>query len=227
MEGQATRNSGLIQAVFFDLDGTLYDRDAAVLQTAHSQFEAFRWDLGNVTQSVFVERLVALDAHGHNRTPRLHHVLAEELGFSSMVADGLETHFRSNFPKSCRLSPDTLATLKTLRTRGLKVGMITNGPTYWQTLKIESMGIAPLFDAILISGSEGIEKPDPRIFARAVERCGVTASESMFVGDHPEADILGAKAAGLVPIWKRMAYWSVPDEVQRIERISEILPLIG
>ena len=217
----------MIQAVFFDLDGTLYDRDAAVLHIAHSQFEAFRGDLGNVTQSVFVERLVTLDAHGHNRTPQLHHVLAEDLGFSSMVADGLETHFRSNFPKSCRLSPDTLATLKTLRTRGLKVGMITNGPTHWQTLKIESMGIAPLFDAILISGTEGIEKPDPRIFARAVERCGVTASESMFVGDHPVVDIRGAEAAGLFPVWKRMAYWEAPDGVVAIEQISEILRLIS
>src|SRR4030095_6760348 len=165
MEGHATRNTRLIQAVFFDLDVTLYDRETAVLHVAHSQFEAFREDLGNVTQSVFFERLVSLDSHGHNRTPQLHHVLAADLGFSSTVADGLETHFRSNFPKSCRLSPDTLATLKTLRTRGLKVGMITNGPTDWQTLKIESMGIAPLFDQILISGSGGIEKPDPRIFA--------------------------------------------------------------
>ena len=217
----------MIQAVFFDLDGTLYDRDAAVLQTAHSQFEAFREDLGNVTRSAFIERLVTLDAHGHNRTPQLHHVLAKDFGFSSMVADGLETHFRSNFPKSCRVSPDTLATLQTLRTRGLKLGMITNGPTHWQTLKIESMGIAPLFDAILISGTEGIEKPDPRIFARAVERCGVTASESMFVGDHPEADIRGAEAAGLVPIWKRMSYWEAPDGVAAIERISEILRLIS
>ena len=116
---------------------------------------------------------------------------------------------------------------KTLRRRSLKTGVITNGPSYWQSLKIEAMGIAPLFDTVLISENEGFGKPDARIFSRAVERCGVTASESMFVGDHPEADILGAKAAGLVPVWKRMDYWNVPDEVQRIERISEILPLIG
>lgn len=157
----------------------------------------------------------------------LHHELAREFGLPDSLGDRLEEYFRARYPQFCRVTDDTRATLETLRRRSLKTGVITNGPTYWQTLKIEAMGIAPLFDTVLISENEGIGKPDARIFALAVERCGVTASESMFVGDHPEADILGAKAAGLVPIWKRMSYWSVPDEVQRIDRISEILPLIG
>lgn len=215
----------MIRAVLFDLDGTLYDRDAAIIRTAELQYAAFRHDLAHVQESDFIERLVTLDGHGHKRTPRLHHQLAVDLGFSEHVADRLETFFRSNYPQSCQVTEDTLHTLATLRSRGIRLGIITNGPTQWQGLKIEVLGIAPLFDAIVISGSEGIEKPDPRIFALALERCGAVATESMFVGDHPEADVQGARGAGLTPVWKRMEYWDVPVDVARIDVLSELLNL--
>jgi putative hydrolase of the HAD superfamily len=102
--------------------------------------------------------------------------------------------------------------------------VITNGPTAWQTRKLDALGIASRFDTILISEAEGIQKPDPRIFARALDRCGVAASDAMFVGDHPHADIDGAVAAGLRPVWKRMPYWKVDDDVLSIDALSEILP---
>jgi putative hydrolase of the HAD superfamily len=92
--------------------------------------------------------------------------------------------------------------------------------------KIEKTGVAPFFDAILVSDAEGIQKPDPRIFARALERCSVDAGESLFVGDHPEADIMGAKNAGLQPVWKRKPYWEVPDDVPRIDQLSEVLSMV-
>jgi putative hydrolase of the HAD superfamily len=215
----------MIRAVFFDLDGTLYDRDRAILQVAERQFDAFREELALISKRVFLEHLVALDGHGHNRTPRLHHVLAQTLGFSNDLADQLENYFRTHYAGFCTVTDDTRTTLETLKAQGVKLGIITNGPTQWQSHKVESMGIASLFDTILISGSEGVEKPDPRIFARALERCGVLPVESMFVGDHPEADIAGAKSAGLLPVWKQMAYWDAPPDVARIEKLSELLSL--
>jgi putative hydrolase of the HAD superfamily len=116
--------------------------------------------------------------------------------------------------------------LKTLRERGKKLGLITNGPTEWQSRKIECMGLAPLFDAVVISEAEGVRKPDPRIFERALERCGVRADESMFVGDPPEIDIQGAVGAGLVPVWKAAPYWQAPDHILRIDQLSELLLLL-
>ncbi len=139
----------MIRAIFFDLDGTLYDRDAAILQMAEEQFDAFRHELG-VEKSAFVERLIELDGHGHYRTPRLHHVLAESLGLSAEVGDKLDAYFRSHYPALCKLSNDSLVTLTTLREKGMKLGIITNGPTEWQNRKIACMGIESLFDTILI-----------------------------------------------------------------------------
>jgi putative hydrolase of the HAD superfamily len=217
--------ASMICAVLFDLDGTLYDRDAAILRMAEEQFEEFQDELG-VLKHEFVERLLKLDGHGHNRIPHLHHVLAQELGFDGGVADRLEEYFRCHYPSQCRLSQDTLETLSSLRASGQTLGLVTNGPTQWQTRKLECMGIASLFDAILISEAEGIQKPDPQIFRRAVERCSSIASETMFVGDHPEIDIQGAKGAGLVPVWKAVPYWQVSSDVLRINNLSELLSLI-
>src|SRR5262245_14989421 len=149
----------MINAVFFDLDGTLYDRDAAILRMAEEQFEQFRYEL-RVDRSVFLDRLVELDAHGHNRAPRLHHLLGEILGFNAEVADRMEALFRLRYPVYCGISEDNLSTLIALRASGRRLGIITNGPTDWQSRKIESMGIASLFDTILISETEGVKKPD-------------------------------------------------------------------
>lgn len=217
----------MIRAVLFDFDGTLYDRDAAIIRLAELQFEKFATQLPHVNQSSFVERVVALDNHGHGRPMGFHHRLAEELGLPQRIAEELEAFFRSDYPRCCRMTEDTLATLKTLRGRGMKLGIITNGPSVWQRRKIDAVGIAPLFDTIVISGNEGVEKPDPRIFELATQRCGVLAAESIFVGDHPEADVAGAKSAGLIPVWARKDYWEVPSDVARIDRISDVLELVG
>jgi putative hydrolase of the HAD superfamily len=215
----------MISAVLFDLDGTLYDRDAAIRRLAEEQFEAFQAEL-RVDKDTFLDHLIKLDGHGHNRRPHLHHALAEVLGFGTDVANRLDEYFRSHYPDHCRLSPDTLETLGSLRASGRKLGLITNGPTQWQSRKIECMGLAPLFDTILISEAEGIEKPNPHIFKRGVERCGSVASEAMFVGDHPEIDIEGAKGAGLVPVWKTVPYWQVSSDILIINNLSELPALV-
>jgi FMN phosphatase YigB (HAD superfamily) len=63
-------------------------------------------------------------------------------------------------------------------------------------------------------------------FTLARERCEVDASEAVFVGDHPQADVAGARAAGLIAVWKRVPYWQMPfQDVLVVDHLSEILPL--
>lgn len=215
-----------IRGVFFDLDGTLYDRDTAIVRLAEAQFHAFSLELKAIGKDRYVERVLELDNHGHDRTARFHYVVAESFGLSSELGDRLEEFFRQRYPGYCNLPEDSLQTLATLRERGFKLGVITNGPTFWQGLKIENMGLPKHVDTILISEREGIGKPDPRIFVRAAERCGVEPSESMFVGDNPKADIEGARSAGFLPVWKRTKYWNAADDVARIDNLSELLSML-
>lgn len=59
------------------------------------------------------------------------------------------------------------------------------------------------FDTILISEIEGISKPDLRIFRRACEQLNTDPAQAVYVGDHPEVDVAGARAAGMRTVWRR------------------------
>ena len=62
---------------------------------------------------------------------------------------------------------------------------------------LEGLGIAAQLDAIVLPSDARAAKPDRRIFALALERLGVAASEALFVGDDAQDDLEGAHAAGL------------------------------
>lgn len=68
-------------------------------------------------------------------------------------------------------------------------------------LLLEDAGIAPLLGTIVDSTVVGVAKPDPRIFALALERLDATADSTIFVGDSLDKDIAGARAAGLHTAW--------------------------
>jgi Haloacid dehalogenase-like hydrolase len=92
-------------------------------------------------------------------------------------------------------------TLTALQAQGIRLGIVANGRAQGQHTKIARLGIRPYLSAVIISEAVQIEKPNPRIFARALAEVGCQASQAWFVGDHPVNDILGAAAAGLQPIW--------------------------
>jgi len=217
----------VIRAVLFDLDGTLYDRDAVMAAVARDQFAAFEDQLNGIDRDTFVERLLALDDHGYANRGQLYEAAAAALGLRGSIAAELASQFWDCYARACALPDDTSVTLQALRQQGTRLGVVTNGPTAWQSRKLDVLGLSTFFDVVVISESEGLTKPDPRIFARAVERIGIAPGEAMFVGDHPEIDVAGARAAGLIPVWKRMPYWTMPfDDVRVVDRLSEILPLI-
>lgn len=216
----------MIRGVFFDLDGTLYDRDEAIRRIGEEQYDAFREEF-HIEKPVFLAKLLELDCHGHGRAPKLHHALGALLGFDAATADRLEDYFRSRYPGTLKMTNDTAQTLHILRASGKKLGIVTNGPSEWQRRKIDSLNLTAMVDTIVVSGEEGVDKPDPRIFALALDRSGLEAGECLFVGDHPAADVQGALNAGLLPVWKRMPYWEPPQGVPAIDRISEVLRMIG
>ena len=131
----------------------------------------------------------------------------------SGVAETLLDDYRAGFPNACLLFPDAVQTLSRLRTSGLKLGLITNGSVRMQSRKLQCLALSPLFDTILISDAEGISKPDRQIFHRALERLNANPAQAVFVGDHPEVDVAGARAAGMQAIWRRdprVTQWSRP-----------------
>lgn len=95
---------------------------------------------------------------------------------------------------------ETDAVLRRLQGR-YRLGMVTNGAPDLQREKIEGARLAPYFDAIVISGDVGVGKPDPHIFAVALERLGARRDGAVMIGNSLAADITGAARAGIRRIW--------------------------
>ena len=104
--------------------------------------------------------------------------------------------------------------------------MITNGRTVFQSRSIEGLGIESYFDTILISEAEQTRKPQPEIFQRAVSRLKATVDTSVYIGDNPQADIIGAKNAGMKAVWKRNKFWTQPKEADAIIDELDEIPII-
>jgi putative hydrolase of the HAD superfamily len=81
------------------------------------------------------------------------------------------------------------------------VAVVTNGPPDIQRLKIEQTGIRTYLSAIVISGELGKGKPDPAVFAHALDRMGASPEKTLMIGDSWERDVEGALAAGLRAVW--------------------------
>jgi putative hydrolase of the HAD superfamily len=89
--------------------------------------------------------------------------------------------------------------LEALRSAGLRLGVVSNFEEWLERL-LEQLGVRPYFDVRVISGVEGLEKPDPAIFRLAAARAGVEPERSVYVGDNPEFDVEPALGVGMFPV---------------------------
>jgi putative hydrolase of the HAD superfamily len=95
--------------------------------------------------------------------------------------------------------PGAVETVRGLRRRGYRVGVVSNAEGRVEA-DLASAGFDGLLETVVDSHHVGIEKPDPGIFAIALERLGVRADSTVFVGDVPAVDLDGARAAGIFPL---------------------------
>jgi len=213
-----------VRAVVFDLDGTLLDRRRSFARFVRDQWERFAHALRTVDPEQYVQTLVKLDRDGYGPRKELFTGMIARFELPAGLAETLLSDYRSGFPGACLLFPDAAQTLSSLRASGLKLGLITNGSVRMQSRKLECLALQPLFDTILISDAEGISKPDRRIFHRALDRLSANPAQSAFVGDHPEVDVAGARAAGMQAIWRRDPNVSGMVEADAvIEELSDLL----
>jgi putative hydrolase of the HAD superfamily len=95
-----------------------------------------------------------------------------------------------------RVFADVMPVLDGLRARSVRAGVISNWD-YRLTKLLESTGLRAHLDPVLISANEGIAKPDPALFRRALDRIGIPADRVAFVGDHVDLDLEPARAVGM------------------------------
>ena len=217
-----------LRAVVFDLDGTLLDRRLSFERFMQGQWKRFSRVLQSVDEAQYVQTVIEFDGEGYAPRSELFASTLERFQLPSELAETLLRDYRAGFPGACVLFPDALQTLVSLRAAGLRLGLITNGSVRMQSDKLKCLDLASTFDTVLISEAEGVSKPDPEIFCRALKRLSAGPEHAVFVGDHPEVDIRGARNAGLKAVWRRNRAFSQTVEADAIiEELGDLLSLVG
>src|SRR5262245_13463252 len=134
--------------------------------------------------------------------------------------EALFTHFAQ--AGAWRLYPETLEVLAALKSRGLLLGIISNFDSRLFGL-LDGLGIATFFDPVVISTQAGAAKPESTIFLRALAHHHLRPDEAVHVGDSYEADVAGARGAGLTPILvDRRDHDHSTDGYLRVKSLTEV-----
>lgn len=221
----------MIKAVLFDLDNTLIDFLTFKKETAKAAAAAM------VRQGLPVDEIRAYglifgvyDEKGIEHQKTFYEVIkpfnlplddAERIQQAAIIA-----YLQLKF-EVLRAYPDVKLTLRKLRAKGLRLGVVTDAPRNkaWQRLVLT--GLEREFE-LVVAHDDTIEmKPHPSPFSLALKRLGVLAGGCLFVGDNPERDIKGAKAVGMRTCWAR--YGSMLKEGgadYEIRKFGEILKVV-
>lgn len=212
----------MIKAALFDLDGTLLNRDESVKNFINMQYDRLDKLVGKIPKEQYIKRFIELDKRGYVWKDKVYQQMVEEFGITEVTWEELLQDYICEFKYSCIPFPNLIKMLEELKRNNLKLGMITNGKGQFQMDNISALNIEKYFDVILVSEWEGIKKPDPQIFNRALAQLKVLPNQSVFVGDHPENDVKAARNVGMIGIWKRDFQW---DKVEADYTINDLLEM--
>jgi putative hydrolase of the HAD superfamily len=112
-----------------------------------------------------------------------------------------------------------------LRKKRYQLGLICNtgrSPGFVLRRLLQNFGIAKRFAAALFSDETIVRKPDPAIFRRALRALAIEPGQAVHVGDNPEADIAGARAAGMQAVWIRKPDLPEPACLAAIGSVAEL-----
>jgi putative hydrolase of the HAD superfamily len=190
-----------IKAVLFDFDDTVGDRAGAFRRWAHSLCDADD-TIGDEEQRAEVVALMETwDGNGYVDRDELLQNVASRWPHLSRPSDELLAWYRTGLQSNFAEDASVITMLKSLRSAGIPYGIVTNGDPAQQRGKIQMVGLEPWVACVLISGEVGYAKPDAEIFLEALRQLGSIPGETLFVGDHPERDIVGAAGVGMRTAW--------------------------
>lgn len=222
--------------IFFDLGNTLIYFDGDWTETAVRAQAAIAQSLTrhgfHVDETEFAQQFgkamlqYAQDRRNDLLEPATSSVLKKVLKDFSIAnisdevfADLLKDYYAIS-EERWKLSDDTHPTLEKLRNLGLRMGLISNAADAANVQRqIKSADIGSFFDLVLISSEVGIRKPHREIFLKALDHFQVDPAKALMVGDLLEADVLGARNAGIASVW--LTRWGRnPENSANINRIK-------
>ena len=109
----------------------------------------------------------------------------------------LGEHYIETSPYQTALFPGAIEVLETLKARGHRMVVLTNGFEEVQHIKVKNSGLKPFFSEVYTSDALGVKKPNPQAFELAATRSGLPMDASIvMIGDSMESDVDGAQNVG-------------------------------
>jgi putative hydrolase of the HAD superfamily len=201
-----------VPVLLCDLDDTLFDHDRATrdslaeLRRAHQVLGC--WSLDELDarhrallEALHIEVLAGRLLVDEARRERFSRLLDQAGAQDGALADELASAYRTTYASNWHPVAGALDLLRAVRAEGHAVVIVTNNGLAEQQLKLERCGIGACVDAMVTSEEAGVCKPDQGIFEYALARVSAPASAAVMLGDAWAADIEGARAAGVTPVW--------------------------
>lgn len=225
--------------LFFDLDHTLWDFETNADETLATLYERhalarhgtfglpeFKRVYSNVNQALWRLYQANKVTQTQLREVRFVRTLAKLGVAEADVPPTLSAEFTDILPEKSAVFPHTHETLAYLRGK-YTLHLITNGFEDMQHRKLASSNLTQYFDQIITSEHSGHLKPDPRMFAHALQAAGARAPESLMIGDNLECDVLGAHNAGIDQVYfnpaKRRHFVQTTYEINSLDELRAFL----
>jgi HAD superfamily hydrolase (TIGR01549 family) len=232
----AGREGASPRVVLFDMDDTLFDHTFALRKALvptwradpnlrRRPLRAVVAEYARLLDEIHPDVLKGLRTHVEAREERFRRLfvwVGSPRGPDELAA--ISAAYRATYQSSRRTVPGALALVQALRGRAT-VGIVSNNHTAEQRDKLEATGLAPWIDFLLTSEEAGSEKPDPAIFLAALGRVGARPSDAVMVGDRWDADIVGARAAGIRAVWYNPYGLPRPDPKIPVAEIRSFRPV--
>ncbi|MBR5648165.1 HAD family hydrolase [Pseudobutyrivibrio sp.] len=205
-----------VKWLFFDIGNTIYDETEADKDRVKTLLSNEDYD---VTADIFYEDMIKAAA-AYAKSPFA--AVRNKYGIEETIP---------YYADKEKVYPDVVSTLERLSLK-YNIGVIANQPSETQS-RLEKDGLDRFFDICLLSETEGLEKPDRKIFLRALEQADCRPEDAVMIGDRLDNDIFPAKEIGFKTIWLRQGISCeqepinnnyVPDcEVSCFKELLEIL----
>ena len=186
----------------FDLDNTLIDRVGLFRRWAAAFLERHGQPASDLSW------LVEADGDGAVPREQFFEAVARRYGLGGEIAALVEAYERE-YPGFAAPPPRaTFGALSALRDAGWRVVVVTNGPPMQERV-VDAAGVRAVADAVIVSSTVGLRKPDAAILALAATAAAATLDGAWMVGDSPAHDIAAATNAGIDSVWiSRGRQWS-------------------
>jgi putative hydrolase of the HAD superfamily len=148
---------------------------------------------------------------------------------SPEIAERVADRFSARRDAEMRLHPEAVETLDALRSRGVRLGLVTNGAGEPQRAKLVRFDLERRFDHVQIEGEHGFGKPEERAYRHALASLAVSAAETWMVGDNLEWEVAAPQRLGIHAIWFDGEGQGLPAASpvrpdRTIRRLGELVP---